>query len=77
MWYCGSLCSALMWRHALPDLIKYRLSSKKLLGPRLLWITYFWLAEAVFGVFSCRSVNYVREELRDKEGFENLDSEKV
>ena len=64
MFYCGSFCGALMWRHVLSDVIQNRLSMKKLLKPRLYWITYFWMFEAVFGVLACRAVNYTAEELR-------------
>lgn len=64
MWYCGSFCASLMWRHALPELIDHRLAAKAKLRQRLLWITYFWMIEAFFGILACRSVNYTAEELR-------------
>ena len=66
MWYCGSFCCAIMWRYALPEIIEHRLGMKKMIKPRLYWVTYFWMLEAVFGLMACRSVNYTAEELRGK-----------
>jgi hypothetical protein len=64
MWFCASMCCALMWRHALRDVLKYRLAKADLLQPRLYWFCYFWALESAFGLLACRSVNYTAEELR-------------
>lgn len=64
MWFCASFCCALMWRHALGDVLKHRLAKSEMLQPRLYWFCYFWALESVMGLVACRSMNYTAEELR-------------